>query len=233
MDVSVEPHREFPNVFWVTLEDGSRKIATRNLSPGRTVYGERLITLGEDQYRIWDPFRSKLAGAILKGLNVLPVKQGHRILYLGAASGTTASHVSDIVGRNGHVFCVEFAPRSIRDLINNVCRFRSNMSPILADARFPRRYAMLVGKVDTIYCDVAQPEQAKILANNAKVLLKTDGWTMLAVKARSIDVTKKPSEIYKREIKVLEDNGFTVSEVIHLEPYDKDHVMVVANYGSG
>ena len=233
MDVSVEPHREFPNVFWVTLEDGSRKIATRNLSPGRTVYGERLITLGEDQYRIWDPFRSKLAGAILKGLNVLPVKQGHRILYLGAASGTTASHVSDIVGRNGHVFCVEFAPRSIRDLINNVCRFRSNMSPILADARFPRRYAMLVGKVDAIYCDVAQPEQAKILANNAKVLLKTDGWTMLAVKARSIDVTKKPSEIYKREIKVLEDNGFTISEVIHLEPYDKDHVMVVANYGSG
>jgi len=227
MDVKVESHPKFEGVYQVTLEDGSRRIASENLDHGRNVYGERLIKHGDTEYRLWDPYRSKLAAAILKGLKNLPIKLGYKVLYLGAASGTTASHVSDIVGKNGHVFCIEFAPRSIRELIDNVCRFRMNMSPILADARFPEKYVMLVGKVDVIYCDIAQPEQARILAKNAKTFLKKDGWIMLAIKARSIDVTKEPSEIYKHEIKILEESGFKISEVIHLEPYDKAHVMIV------
>ncbi len=229
VDVKVKPHPDFEGIYTVTLEDGSRRIATENLAPGRNVYGERLIKYRDAEYRVWDPYRSKLAATILKGLGKIPIKPGHKVLYLGAASGTTASHVSDIVGENGHVFCIEFAQRSIRELVDNVCRFRSNMSPILADARFPERYSALVEKVDVIYCDIAQPEQAQILANNAKVFLKMDGWIMLAVKARSIDVTKEPSEIYRREIRVLEENGFRIFEVIHLEPYDKAHVMIVGN----
>ncbi len=228
MDVEVEPHPEFAGVYLVTVEDGSRRLATRNLAPGRDVYGEQLVRTGEAEYRLWDPFRSKLAGAILKGLRRLAIEPGNRVLYLGAASGTTASHVSDIVGEGGYVFCVEFAPRSIRDLINNVCRFRGNMAPILADARLPGKYATLVAKVDVIYCDIAQPEQARILVDNADAFLKKSGWIMLAVKARSIDVTEEPSEVYKREISILEENSFRISEVIHLEPYDKAHAMIVA-----
>ena len=227
MGASGEPHPEFAGVYQVTLEDGSKRIATKNLAPGKKVYGERLVALGGAELRIWDPFRSKLAAAILKGLKHLPIGPDSRILYLGAASGTTASHVADIAGEKGCVFCVEFAHRSIRDLIDNVCRFRGNMIPILADARFPKKYNTLVSGVDVIYCDVAQPEQAQILVNNARVFLKAHGWIMLAVKARSIDVTKEPSEIYKREIKVLQKNGFDISEVIHLEPYDKAHAMIV------
>jgi fibrillarin-like pre-rRNA processing protein len=230
MDVEVKPHHKFKGVFEARLEDGTDRLATKNLTPGRTVYGERLIKTSETEYRVWDPYRSKLAGVILKGLTRLPVGPGQKVLYLGAASGTTASHVSDIVGKEGYVYCVEFAHRSIRDLINNVCRFRSNMAPVLADARFPKRYATLVGKVDGIYCDVAQPEQAIILANNARAFLKERGWGMLAVKARSIDVTQQPLKVYKQETKVLEDNGFIISEVLHLEPYDKDHAMVSATY---
>jgi fibrillarin-like pre-rRNA processing protein len=230
MDVEAKPYPSFPGVFQVTLEDKSHKIATLNLSPNKNVYGERLIKIGDSEYRLWDPFRSKLAGAILKKLKNLPIKPENKVLYLGAASGTTASHVSDIIGYNGYVYCVEFAPRSIRDLINNVCRFRGNMAPILADARFPSQYASMVENVDVIYCDIAQPEQAKILADNAKVFLERNGWTMLAVKARSIDVTKEPSEVYEREIEVLEERGFVISEVIHLEPYDKDHAMITAKY---
>ena len=230
MDVEVKPHPKFQGVFEVRLENHTRRIATESLTPGRTVYGERLIKAGEKEYRLWDPFRSKLAGSILKGLTRLPVERGQKVLYLGAASGTTASHVSDLVGKEGYVYCVEFAHRSIRDLINNVCRFRGNMAPVLADARLPKQYAMLVGKVDGIYCDVAQPEQAIILANNAKAFLKEQGWGMLAIKARSIDVTQQPSKVYKQEIKVLENNGFAIIEVLHLEPYDKDHAMVSATY---
>ena len=228
MEVKVKQHENFEGIYYFHLEDGLRRLATRNLSPSKNVYGERLVKHKGVEYRLWEPYRSKLAAAILRGLKSLPIQPGHKVLYLGAASGTTASHVSDIVGESGHVYCVEFAPRSIRELVNNVCEFRMNMSPILADARLPLRYSALVEKADDIYCDIAQPEQAKILADNADLYLGKDGWVMLAVKARSIDVTKEPSEVYKREVETLEKRGFNISEVVHLEPYDKAHAMVVA-----
>jgi fibrillarin-like pre-rRNA processing protein len=130
----------------------------------------------------------------------------------------------------GHVYCVEFASRSIRDLVDNVCPYRVNLSPILEDARFPEKYSVFVsGKVDNIYCDIAQPEQARVLADNADHFLKNSGWIMFAVKAQSIDVTKEPSEVYKSELKVLQKRGFDVEQVIHLEPYDKAHAMIVAH----
>jgi fibrillarin-like pre-rRNA processing protein len=229
MQVKVKPHQQFAEIYQVTLEDGTQRLATKNLTLGRNVYGERLLRCEGIEYRIWDPFRSKLAAAILKNLKTVPIKPGHQVLYLGAASGTTASHVSDIVGEKGHVYCVEFASRAMRELVNNVCAYRINMSPILEDARFPEKYLMFIrGKVDDIYCDIAQPEQAKILADNADLFLKKSGWIMLAIKAQSIDVTKEPSEIYKCEVKVLENRGFRIEEVVHLEPYDKAHAMIVA-----
>jgi fibrillarin-like pre-rRNA processing protein len=103
------------------------------------------------------------------------------------------------------------------------------MSPFLEDARIPQRYALFIpGKVDDIYCDVAQPEQARVLADNADLLLKAQGWIMFAVKAQSIDVTKEPSAVFQQEIKVLKSRGFKVEEVVGLEPYDKAHAMIVA-----
>lgn len=229
MQARVKLHPQFPAIHQATLQDGAQRLATKNLTPGRNVYGERLIRHKGVEYRVWDPFRSKLAAAILKNLKTVPIKPGHKVLYLGAASGTTASHVSDIVGKKGHVYCVEFASRAIRELVNNVCAYRLNMSPILEDARFPGKYAMFIsGKVDDVYCDIAQSEQAKVLADNADLFLKKSGWIMLAVKAQSIDVTKEPTEVYKREVKILENRGFRIEEVIHLEPYDKAHAMIVA-----
>jgi fibrillarin-like pre-rRNA processing protein len=229
MQVKVRQHPQFQEVYVATLEDGSQRLATKNLTPGRNVYGERLVHYEGVEYRLWDAFRSKLAAAILKGAKTVPIKPGHKVLYLGAASGTTASHVSDIVGEGGHVYCVEFAPRAMRELVNNVCAYRCNMIPLLDDARFPERYAVFVrGKVDDIYCDIAQPEQAKVLADNADFFLKNSGWIMLAVKAQSIDVTKEPSEIFRREVKILENRGFHIADIIHLEPYDKAHAMIIA-----
>ncbi|MEM3880838.1 MAG: fibrillarin-like rRNA/tRNA 2'-O-methyltransferase [Candidatus Bathyarchaeia archaeon] len=231
VNVKVKPHPRFAQIYQVTLEDGAQRLATRNLAPGRAVYGERLIRFKGVEYRVWDAFRSKLAAAILKGVQTVPIAPGDKVLYLGAASGTTASHVSDIVGEKGHVYCVEFAARSLRDLVDNVCAYRPNMSPFLADARLPEQYAMFIpGKVDSIYCDVAQPEQAKILADNADVFLKPAGWVMLAVKAQSIDVTKDPHAVYKQEAEVLRKRGFDVCEVVQLEPYDKAHAMIVARH---
>jgi fibrillarin-like pre-rRNA processing protein len=229
VNVKVKPHPQFPAIYQIMLEDGAKRLATKNMVPGRNVYGERLIRFEGTEYRVWDAFRSKLAAAILKGLNTVPIKPNHQVLYLGAASGTTPSHVSDIISEKGHVYCVEFASRSIRDLVENVCNYRINMSPILEDARLPEKYSMFIRrKVDDIYCDIAQPEQAKVLADNADMFLKEHSWVMLAVKAQSIDVTKEPSEVYKSEVRVLEKRGFRIEEVIHLEPYDKAHAMIVA-----
>jgi fibrillarin-like pre-rRNA processing protein len=227
--VKVKSHPTFKEIFLITLEDGAQRLATKNLSPSKTVYGERLIHAGGVEYRVWDAFRSKLAGAIIKGVKNIPIEPESKVLYLGAASGTTPSHISDIVGDEGFVYCVEFASRSIRDLVDNVAAFRSNIAPILDDARLPEKYAIFVsGKVDVIYCDVAQPEQAKLLADNADVFLKSKGWVMLAVKAQSIDVTMDPVDVYEREARVLIKRGFEVLDIVRLEPYDKAHAMIVA-----
>jgi fibrillarin-like pre-rRNA processing protein len=226
--INVKPHPLFPEIYWVTIEDGTRKLGTKNLAPGTSVYSERLVKYKQIEYRLWDPFRSKLSAGILKGLATVPINSGQKVLYLGAASGTTPSHVSDIVGEDGHVYCVEFASRSLRELVNNVCTFRYNMSPILADARLPESYSRMVQRVDSIYCDVAQPEQARVLADNADMFLVDGGWVMLAIKAQSIDVTKEPSVVFRKEVAILEGRGFMIKQVVDIEPYDKAHVMVVA-----
>jgi fibrillarin-like pre-rRNA processing protein len=225
LEVEVHEHDIFPNVFLVKKR-GQKKLATKNMVPGTSVYGEELIQYDDIEYRIWDPYRSKLAAAIKKGLRELPIKQGEKILYLGAASGTTVSHVSDIIGKTGEVYAVEFSQRSMRDLIEKVCRNRSNVRPILADARLPVEYKLLVRIVDSIYSDVAQPNQAKLLSDNADVYLKEKGRAIIAIKSRSIDVTQRPTDIFKKEIKILENHGFHVFEVIRLEPFDKDHAMI-------
>lgn len=229
MQIKVKPHPQFEAIYKITLEDGAHRLGTKSFAPGRSIYGERLIKFEGVEYRVWDAFRSKLAGSILKGLKTVPIVPGSKVLYLGAASGTTPSHVSDIVGENGYVYCVEFAQRSLRELITNVVAYRSNMSPFLADARMPQKYAMFIpSKVDTIYCDVATSEQAKVLADNADVLLKAGGWVMQAVKSQSIDVSKAPEEIYRQEARILENRNFRIDQIIDLEPYDKAHAMIIA-----
>jgi fibrillarin-like pre-rRNA processing protein len=229
-NVHVDRHPELEGVYWLTLEDGSRRLATLNLDPGRSVYGERLVRVGKKEYRIWDAYRSKLAAAILKGAKPVPIHPGAKVLYLGSASGTTASHVSDIVAEDGAVYCVEFASRAMRELISSLCVNRRNVYPILEDARFPERYTRVVPGADSIYCDIAQPDQARILADNADLYLKKGSGSMLAIKSRSIDVTLSPSDVFEREIEVLRSRGFTVQSVVRLEPFDQDHAMVTAVY---
>lgn len=229
MHANVRPHDRFEGVFWVSLEDGSSKLATRNLAPTVSVYGENLVRGDDAEYRTWDAYRSKLAAAILKNLKSLPIQRGKSVLYLGSASGTTASHVSDIVEDTGRVYCVEFAQRSMRELIDTLCAHRSNVYPILSDARLPERYKPLVNPVDVIYSDVAQPEQAKILADNADLFLKPGGSAMIAIKSRSVDVTMEPADVFRQEIETLRKRHLTVIQTVRLERYERDHAMVLAN----
>ncbi len=229
--MGIEIHELFQGVFEILMED-RRLLATINLTPGIDVYGEQLIRVGDVEYRAWSPFRSKLAAAILRGLKNMPISRGMKILYLGVASGTTCSHISDIVGDGGHIWGVDFAPRPLRDLIEKLASYRRNISPILGDARNPEAYSPLVPIVDLIYADVAQPDQSRILHRNAEFYLKPSGWALLAIKSRSIDVTRPPEEVYKAEIEEIESRGFEVLEVVELDPYEKDHAMVVASFHS-
>ncbi len=199
-------------------------LATKNLVPGKKVYGEKLVQEGGAEYRLWNPNRSKLAAAIFNGLKELPLSESSKVLYLGAASGTTASHVSDITSQ-GLVFCIDFSPRVFIKLLE-VCELRKNMIPIFADASRLEQYSSLVEKCDVIYQDIAQPNQVEILVANAEHYLKPQGSIIIAIKARSIDVSKKPKEIFDAEIHKLK-KFFRISDVVYLAPYERDHVLVV------
>lgn len=218
-------HEGLKDVYWIELDDGTRKLATANLAPGTQVYGEKLIRLEDTEYRLWDPYRSKFAAAILRGIKSIPIAEGMRVLYLGAASGTTVSHVSDIIGRSGSVYCVEISSRPLRDLLLVCCR-RPNMVPILADASKLDCYRSLVERVDVIYQDIAQPEQTEILLSNTNAFLREGGHAMFAIKARSIDVTKEPREIFREEMEKLERELEIIDAKI-LDPYEKDHAMIL------
>ncbi|AKB17122.1 MULTISPECIES: fibrillarin-like rRNA/tRNA 2'-O-methyltransferase [unclassified Methanosarcina] len=221
-----EVRKLYDGVFEVTK--GKKQLVTKNLDLGKTVYGEKLIPVEGVEYRTWDPRRSKLGAMVLKKFNI-PLKETSKVLYLGAASGTTVSHVSDIVSE-GAVYAVEFAPRSMRDFIRLASR-RKNIFPILADAGKPDSYAHIVEPVDLIFQDVAQPNQAEIAARNAARFLNKSGYLLLSIKARSIDTAASPKEIFTEEVKKLEqafEPRFEILTTRDLMPYHEDHLGVLA-----
>eukprot|EP00891_Asterochloris_glomerata_P003561 jgi/Astpho2/3561/Aster-06470 len=199
-----------------------------------SVYNEKRVSVegaeGEKkEYRVWNPFRSKLAASVLAGVDNIHIKPGAKVLYLGAASGTSVSHVSDIVGKDGAVYAVEFSHRSGRDLVN-MAKQRPNVIPIIEDARHPAKYRMLVPMVDVIFADVAQPDQARIVGINAQHFLKNGGNFVISIKASCIDSTAKPEAVFAREVKKMQELLLKPKEQVTLEPYERDHAMVVGVY---
>ncbi len=208
----------YPGIYSMDL-DGQRRIATLPAEPV-PVYGERIW----QGCRIWDPFRSKFAALLLKSRPDLNLSRSSKVLYLGAATGTTVSHISDIV-QDGLVYAVEFSPRSMRDLLR-LCEARNNIVPILADAAKPEGYCALAEPMDMVYQDVAQRNQADIATLNADRYLKPGGSLVMMMKTRSIDVTASPKEVYKHEMEWLK--GTEVLDSLDLLPYHHDHWAVIA-----
>ncbi|PBK78812.1 Fibrillarin [Armillaria solidipes] len=228
----LEPHRH-PGVF--IAKGKEHLLVTKNLVPGESVYGEKRISIegGVDgtkvEYRVWNPFRSKLAAGVLGGLDDIFIAPGKKVLYLGAASGTSVSHVADIVGPEGVVYAVEFSLRSGRDLIG-MAKKRTNVIPIVEDARMPQKYRMLLSQVDVIFADVAQPDQARIVILNAEHFLKVGGHVVISIKASCIDSTAAPDAVFASEVAKLQKEHFKALEQVPLEPYERDHAMVSAVY---
>jgi len=212
--------------FWIQVE-GEKKLATQNLVPGNQVYNEKLVQHKGSEYRIWNPFRSKLAAAIMNDLKNFPFNQKSDVLYLGVSTGTTISHISDIVNQGGTIFGIEHASRVARDFLDRVATHRKNIVPIIQDARRPEEFFSVYKKVDIVYVDIAQPDQTNIAIENCRLYLKSGGYLFLVIKTRSIDVVKDPKRVIKDEIKKLE-TLFQIKQTIDLHPYDKDHAMVIA-----
>lgn len=197
------------------------KFYTKSATPQRNFYKEDSLVINSHKYYLWDPRRSKIAAALAKGLKNLGFDESSKILYLGAAQGQTVSHLSDLVPR-GQIFAVEISPIAARHLYF-LAKERKNIIPIIEDARFPERYSNLP-KVDFVFEDVADPQQIEILINNCKQFLKPKKYAMIAIKARSIDVSKPPREIFRKCEKKLEQT-FKILQCINLYPFEKDHYL--------
>ena len=211
----------FPGVF-----ASGNKLATQNLIPGEKVYGERLFSVKGKEYREWKPFRSKLGAALKKGLKFFPFKEGSRVLYLGSAEGTTVSHLSDIVGEKGVIYGVDLSARVMRKFVS-LCEQRANLVPILASANHPEEYEQYIGgKVDVLFQDIAQKNQVDIFAKNAEAFPNKGGLALLALKARSIAVNKKPGQVFD-EAKFQLKKSFKVLQMFTLQPFEKDHAFFV------
>lgn len=198
---------------------------TKNLVPGVAVYGERLVKENNTEYREWDVRKSKIGAAVAKDISQTGIKPGARVLYLGCASGTTASHVSDIVGNGGFVFAIDVAPRPLRDMVL-VAEQRENMTVLLENANHPEEYWNRILECDVVFQDIAQKNQVEIFLKNCKMFLKKGGFGVFAVKARSIAVQEKPSKVFAQVRQQLEKETIIV-DYRTLEPFEKDHSFFV------
>ena len=208
------------------LWSGKRKlILTKNLTPGRKFFNEDLINEENTEYRVFDPTRSKYAAAIMQKISKLPVKEDDIILYLGASHGYTCSYLSDIIGINGFIFALDIAPRVVRDWVK-VCEIRNNICPLLYDANKPELYKDKIAKADVVYQDIAQRNQVEIFLKNIDLFLRNNGYCLLAVKSRSIDVTKDPKQIYD----IVKNKLISKLKIIDykvLDPFQRDHCLFV------
>jgi fibrillarin-like pre-rRNA processing protein len=230
VNIELRNHPKFYNVF-ISGPKGKFKLYTRNLDQGTSIYGERLVISKGIEYREWDPYRSKLAALLLENPMSDFLSEDLNCLYLGASSGTTITHLSDIIS-SGIIYGVEFAERSIRQLIQNTSR-RKNIIPILEDVRFPQNYAKSIfSNIDLIYQDISQPNQAEIAIKNCDYYLKKGGILIFAIKSQSIDSIRKSEVVYAQEKKILEGAGYNIVENVNIHRYAANHIMLIVKKGS-
>ena len=203
------------------------KLFTKNPKQcnGISIYGEHLKTVNEDQYRSWNPYRSKLAAALIKKKFTLSLPEDSTVLYLGAATGTTVSHLSDLLP-DGMIYAVEHSPISMKKLLV-VVEPRKNIIPLYEDANHPDRYYPIVPQVDILYQDISQRNQADIFIRNMNTYLKSGGIGIIMVKARSIDVSLPPKKAYHIVKHELNDQDIDITQSFSLSPFEKDHAAFV------
>lgn len=218
----MEEVKKFSNVFVEQRGRNTNYFVRTRLN--KSFFEERIVKLNGELYKEVDPSRSKLFASIAKGISQLGFKKDSTVLYLGASHGYTVSFLADVV-EDGVIYALDFAPRVIRDLVF-LCEDIDNIAPIMEDAFHPERYQDKVPKVDVVFMDIAQKNQVQIFLKNCDMFLKEGGFGVLALKARSVDVTKNPKDIFKITRAELEQ-VMSVVDFRELEPFEKDHSLFV------
>jgi fibrillarin-like pre-rRNA processing protein len=208
------------------IYEENQNLFTRNALPGEDVYGESLRQKDDEEFRAWHANRSKAAAAVKNGIE-LGIERDDKLLYLGASTGTTVSHFSDIVSE-GLIWAVEYSESVARSLID-LAEKRKNIAPIVADARKTEDYGDLLQEVDVLFQDISQSDQAEIFKRNTEAFLKKDGLGLLAVKAHSISSSRSEEEVFN-EVKQSIKEEFEIIDETRLEPYEKNHLFLKLRY---
>jgi fibrillarin-like pre-rRNA processing protein len=209
-------------------QEGDRsELATLAVGAPPPVYGERWLPSRAGLLRAWDPVRSKLAAAILRGWDGALPAVGERWLYLGVASGTTGSHVADLVGPEGRVYGVDKSVRPFARFLEVAERY-PNLLPVFGDARRPRDYVGSVPIVDGLYVDVAQPDQVEIVEENVRLYLRTSGKVLVALKTSSMGRDRGAKEHLDRAMERL-THRFDMDRPVGLDPFHRRHYLIGGN----
>ena len=232
------------SISWIRIND-SLKLTTKNLIRGNKFYNEKIVFSNDQEYRVWKLYRSKLGASIFNGLEILPIIEKSRVLYL-AAELPTLSHISDIIGTEGFVYVVEHSHETAKELIEKLVTKRDNIKPIIMDMTKPSEYEIIHDKVDVVYVDIEQSKEMEIALLNCKIHLRVGGYLLLVVKTRSIDeyqgkkfVTNNKSEL----VNTIEENNsknytiksdlkvnFEIIQQINLTDFFKEDSLIVAKY---
>ena len=233
------------SISWIIVNN-SLKLTTRNLIRGNKFYNEKIVFSNDQEYRVWTPYRSKLAATILNGIEILPIIKKSRVLYLGTSEVITLSHISDIIGTEGVVYVVEHSQENAKELIEKLVPKRDNIKPIIMDAAKPSQYQIIDKKVDVVYVDLDQPNEMEIAMLNCKMYLQVGGYLLLMVKTRLVDqyegkkfiINEKYSLVNTIEEKNRQKHtekvdlkvNFEILQQINLADFFKEYSMIVAKY---
>jgi len=233
------------SISWIIVNN-SLKLTTRNLIRGNKFYNEKIVFSNDQEYRVWTPYRSKLAAAILNGIEILPIIEKSRVLYLGTSEVITLSHISDIIGTEGVVYVVEHSQENAKELIEKLVPKRDNIKPIIMDMAKPSQYEIIDGKVDVVYVDVEQSKEVEIALLNCKIHLRVGGYLLFMVKTRSVDEYQGKKFIINDKMELVntieEINAkkytttnslkvnFEIIQQINLTDFFKEYSLIVAKY---
>ena len=215
-------------IFWITVKN-KKKLATLNNASINEVYNEKLIKINGKQYNLWNPYTSKLAAAIVNGMEIFPILKKTKVLYLNGAIEKTLSHISDIIGVNGKIFILRDINENSKKFLDNVMNDRTNVFTITRDNGDPVKFSSKTEMVNVVYVDITQHNETEVAIQNCKRYLRDGGFLMLVVPTKKIDFVNNPNGQNLEEIQKLQ-SSFEIIQQINLTDFFKEHSMIIAKF---
>ena len=215
-------------IFWITVKN-KKKLATLNNASINEVYNEKLIKINGKQYNLWNPYTSKLAAAIVNGMEIFPILKKTKVLYLNGTIEKTLSHISDIIGVNGKIFILRDINENSKNFLENVMNDRTNVFTITRDNVDPAKFSSKTEMVNVVYVDITQHNETEVAIQNCKRYLRGGGFLMLVVPTKKIDFVNNPNGQNLEEIQKLQ-SSFEIIQQINLTDFFKEHSMIIAKF---